>query len=89
MRAITDSFLLEILCVLAFLSHIGLERSSQPQQTNRIMQTSLFICGFYRASGLIQMSFLNWRFLHDGGEHLGCQRSEQEPTDGERIAGAL
>jgi hypothetical protein len=27
--------------------------------------------------------------LQDGMEHLGCQRSEQEPADGERIAGAL
>jgi hypothetical protein len=27
--------------------------------------------------------------LQDGVEHLGCQRSEQEPADGERIAGAL
>ena len=27
--------------------------------------------------------------LQDGVEHLGCQRSEQEAGDGERIAGAL
>src|SRR5579864_4349635 len=43
MRAITASFLPEILCLLAFQSHIGLERRSQPPPTNRIMQTSLFI----------------------------------------------
>src|SRR5579864_3387011 len=30
MRAITASFLLEILCLLALQSHIGLERRSQP-----------------------------------------------------------
>jgi len=57
MRAITASFLPEILCLLAFQSHNGLERKSQPPPTNRIMQTSLFISGVYRASGLIQMSF--------------------------------
>jgi hypothetical protein len=27
--------------------------------------------------------------LQDGVEHFGCQRSEQEAADGERIAGAL
>src|SRR4029077_9161291 len=89
MRAITASFLLEIVCLLAFQSHIGLERRSQPPPTNRIMQTSLFISGFCRASGLIQMSFPNRRFSETVWKHLGCQRSEQEPADGERIADAL
>jgi hypothetical protein len=27
--------------------------------------------------------------LQDRVEHLGCERAEQEPADGERIAGAL
>jgi hypothetical protein len=35
------------------------------------------------------MSFPQVTSLQDGVEPLGCQRSEQEPADGERIAGAL
>jgi len=31
----------------------------------------------------------NLAILQDSVEHLGCQRSEQEPQDGERIAGTL
>src|SRR5215469_382987 len=60
MRAIPASFLPEILCLLAFQSHIGLGRRSQPPPTNRIMQTSLSVSGFCRASGLVQMSFLKY-----------------------------
>src|SRR5258708_35775507 len=57
MRAITASFLLEILCLSAFQSPIGLEWKSQPPLTNRVMETSLSISGLCQASGLIQMSF--------------------------------
>jgi len=35
------------------------------------------------------MSSPKLAILKDGAEHLGCQRQEQEPADGERIAGAL
>jgi hypothetical protein len=89
MRAITASFLREILCLLAFQAHIGLERRSQPPPTNRIMQTSLSVTGSCRASGLTPDVIPQLTILQDGAEHLVCQRSKQEPADGERIAGAL
>src|ERR1700751_2011660 len=89
MRAITASFLLEILCLLAPQSHIGLERRSQPPPTNRIMQMSPSISGFRQSVRPHPDVIPQLTILQEGAEHLGCQRSEQEPADGEQIARAL
>jgi len=37
----------------------------------------------------LEIPFPQLTILQDRVEHLGCERAEQEPADGERIAGAL
>jgi len=41
------------------------------------------------ASFLLEIPFPQLTILQDRVERLGCERAEQEPEDGERIAGAL
>jgi hypothetical protein len=89
MRAITASILLEILCLLAFQSHIGLERRSQPPATNRIMQNDSSHKWLLSSVQPHPDVILQLTILQDGVEHLGCHRPAQEPADGERIASAL
>jgi hypothetical protein len=89
MRAITASFRLEILCLLAFQSPIGLERRSQPPPTNRIVHNESFHKWLLSSVRPHPDVISQLTILQDHVKHLGCQRAEQEPADGERIAGAL
>ena len=53
------------------------------------METSPSVSGYCGAFGLIPDVIPQLTIFQDGVEHLGCQGSEQEPADGDRIAGAL
>ena len=88
MRAITASFLLEILCLLAFpiASWSGAEKpaaTNEQNHTNEPFHKWLLSSLRPHPDVVPQLTI-----LQDGVEHLGCQ-SEHEPADGERIAAAL
>jgi hypothetical protein len=75
MRALpAPSFLKSFVLGLSNRTLVWNVEASHPP-TNRIMQTSLSVSGFCRASRLIKMSFPQLTILYDGVGHLGCQRS--------------